>query len=387
MVATRSAIVTFKDREAGVLEDHRDATVFRYDTQWRTPIACRLPVEESDVVWRNGLHPVFENLTAEGLLRQRQSAAIGGDIRDGFGLHSSFGEDCIGAIGLKPGPTGSEGIDSHRRTGGRPNGDLRTISGQQPKSLVTATGDTFRVADAGEPAPWIAKYETDRLPGIVRNEFLAMRLAGEVLGRAETANVRLGAVDGRPGLALLVQRFDRNPRHEKLRMEDLAQILLKPRGSAGQGKYNGSYEEVAEALLIHSSRGRIDTLKLFERVVFFAIVGNCDGHLGNFSLLEADDGLRLSPLYDVESTAAYPGYDHHMALSICDEKPAHDAVSREMLESFGGRIGLTDAAVDSAFAKIRRGVARTRMLAHSDRDEQHNDIASLVRGQCHRILE
>jgi serine/threonine-protein kinase HipA len=36
----------------------------------------------------------------------------------------------------------------------------------------------------------------------------------------------------------------------------------------------------------HSARPEIDLARLFRRLISFALIGNCDAHLKNFSLLE-----------------------------------------------------------------------------------------------------
>jgi serine/threonine-protein kinase HipA len=97
--------------------------------------------------------------------------------------------------------------------------------------------------------------------------------------------------------ALIVTRFDRTPEGGKLRLEGFAQILDKPRGRDFSGKYDAAYEDVAAVIKQHSVRPEIDLARFFRRLIVFVLVGNCDAHLKNFSLLETDAGLRLSPAY------------------------------------------------------------------------------------------
>ena len=105
-------------------------------------------------------------------------------------------------------------------------------------------------------------------------------------------------------------------------------------------------------------RPAIDLGRYFRALVAFVLVGNCDAHLKNFSLLETPGGLRLSPLYDVVNSAYYPGFDLRLALTLGDEKPQLEAVTRPMLAAFGERIGLPRRAVEQAFAEIERGCRR-----------------------------
>src|SRR6185312_1154681 len=102
---------------------------------------------------------------------------------------------------------------------------------------------------------------------------------------------------------------------KKLRLEDCAQILCKPRGLDYAGKYDAAYEDVADIIKRYSERPEIDLARFFRRLVAFVLIGNCDAHLKNFSLLETAAGLRLSPIYDVLNTAIYDGFDQTLALS------------------------------------------------------------------------
>ena len=69
--------------------------------------------------------------------------------------------------------------------------------------------------------------------------------------------------------ALIVTRFDRTKDGSKLRLEDFAQILNKPRGRDFSGKYEAAYEDVAAAIKEHSVRAEIDLAKFFRRLVVF----------------------------------------------------------------------------------------------------------------------
>ena len=73
----------------------------------------------------------------------------------------------------------------------------------------------------------------------------------------------------------------------------------------GKYDYDASYEEVAAVIKQHSVRPEIDVARFFRRLIVFVLVGNCDAHLKNLSLLETEDGLRLSPAYDIVNTALY----------------------------------------------------------------------------------
>src|SRR5690606_21787479 len=175
----------------------------------------------------------------------------------------------------------------------------RTVSGVQRKLLAWHDGTGFRPSiDPDDPATHIAKFNSHEEPTLVQNENLSLRLAREILGEGEVTRAAPAVVAGIDGLALLVERFDRDA-GARLRLEDFAQILGKPRGPEFGGKYDSSYEEAASVITRFSSRPRLDLNRYYRLVVFNFALGNADAHLKNFSLLERPEGLRLSPAYDL----------------------------------------------------------------------------------------
>ena len=354
----RQAIILFKGQVAGTLrETVAGGTLFAYGPDWREPIACCLPVAQREHAWDRGLHPFFQHLGTEGWLREQQARFGHLATEDDLGLLLRHGLDCIGAVGVRPaGPmTALEPLAEQAINPGR------TVSGVQRKLLVTEDPDQpgfWRPAGPDGPAPYIAKFNSESLPTLVRNEALSLRWTAAVLGSAEVNHAQIGPVSGTGEPALIVTRFDRTADGAKLRMEDMAQILCRPRGNDYAGKYEGRYEEIAAAIRRYSVRPAIDLGRYFRALVAFVLVGNCDAHLKNFSLLETPGGLRLSPLYDVVNSAYYPGFDLRLALTLGDEKPQLEAVTRPMLAAFGERIGLPRRAVEQAFAEIERGCRR-----------------------------
>lgn len=383
----RVAEVLFKDAVAGTLiKTANGGTRFTYGTDWKQPIACCLPVGRREHEWAQGLHPFFQHLGSEGWLRQRQARVAHIAEEDDLGLLLRYGADCIGAVGVRsvvPLPN----IDPIAEAPANPG---RTISGVQRKLLVVKDGKTFRSADPTGLAPYIAKFNPEDIPTLVRNETLSLRWTSAVLGKSEVTGFDLGQVADVNEHALIVTRFDRTPDGKKLRFEDFAQILCKPRGQDYAGKYDAGHEDVAEVIKVHSSRPEIDLDKFFRRLIVFALVGNCDGHLKNFSLLETTTGLRLAPLYDVVNTAFYPVYDRNLALLIDGKRVQLDAVTRLLLEKFGRSIGLPERAIEQAFKDLQRTVPRASSHLIPPRGEQPDGFvhryAEIVSAACLRIL-
>lgn len=388
-MAMREAKILFKDRAAGKLEETAGgSTRFTYADGWEGDIACCFPVTRREHEWRQGLHPFFQHLAPEGWLREQQARTAHVVEEDDLGLLLRYGADCIGAVSVTPIEEASPAPAITEVTAS----PGRTVSGIQKKLLVVQDHKTGEFHPAPEQglAPFIAKFDSDRIPTLVRNEALSLRWTAKVLGAREVAEITLARVSVLDEVALVVTRFDRQKDGGKLRLEDCAQILCKPRGQDYSGKYDAAYEDIADLIKKHSARPAIDLARFFRRVILFTLLGNCDAHLKNFSLLETPTGLRLSPAYDVLNTAVYNGFDQRLALSFNGRKVHLEEADTALFRDFGERIALPPKAIDQAFADLRRQVRQAAPILEPPEAESPDGFfhrfSEVVRNSCHRIL-
>jgi serine/threonine-protein kinase HipA len=386
----REAKILYKDRAAGKLEETASGgSRFTYSDDWEENIACCFPITRREHEWPQGLHPFFQHLAPEGWLREQQARVAHVVEEDDLGLLLRYGADCIGAVSVTPTeevPNAPENAEAAASPG-------RTVSGIQKKLLVVQDHKTgaFHPAPARGLAPFIAKFNSDRIPTLVRNEALSLRWTAEVLGAREVAEFTLARVSVLDEVALVVTRFDRQNDGGKLRLEDCAQVLCKPRGQDYSGKYDAAYEDIADLIKKHSARPAIDLARFFRRVILFTLLGNCDAHLKNFSLLETPDGLRLSPAYDVLNTAVYDGFDQRLALSFNGTKVHLDEANAVLFRDFGKRIALPASAIDQILAELKRQVRKAAPLIEPPEAEAPDGFfhcfSEVVRNSCRRILE
>ncbi len=367
MAQLRYANINFKNRFAGTLSETPDGgSAFEYASEFTGAIARAFPPDARRHTWPVGLHPFFEHLGPEGWLRNRQAHAAEIAIEDDFGILMAYGADCIGAVSVHdpaaaPINVGDKTLDD--LTAATVQG-RRTISGVTPKLLVAERDGAFFAAGPTEPAPYIAKFPTDDIGTLVANEDLSLRIARLLLGDKRVTRARRTAIKGIRRPALLVTRFDRTTNNEKLRLEDFAQILAKPRRRDFSGKYDAGFEEGGDAIRRHSARPEIDVLRYFQQIVAYALIGNCDCHLKNFSLLETPEGLRLSPAYDIVNTYVYAprGYSTEFGLRIDGMRHELEAIDQTLLTRLGTNLGLRPRAVAgvySEFARKRERVIKT----------------------------
>jgi len=167
------------------------------------------------------------------------------------------------------------------------------ITGVQPKLSVTLDNNTDngRLTIVGLWGEYILKPQHDELAGMPETEDLTMHIA-EIFGIAVCRHTLLRASDG--SLVYIAKRFDRI-KGEKVHMEDFCQLS----GFPTENKYKGSYERAGKLILTYSTNSGLDVLNYFERLVFCYLTGNNDMHLKNFSLLHLENGIALSPAYDL----------------------------------------------------------------------------------------
>ncbi len=97
-----------------------------------------------------------------------------------------------------------------------------------------------------------------------------------------------------------------------------------------------------------------DILRLFDAVVFNSVIGNCDAHAKNFSLLRDEGSVRLAPLYDLVSTSAYPALASELAMKIGNERSPLRLTAKHW-STFFDQAGISQAQ------------SRQRTLSMSDR--------------------
>jgi HipA-like C-terminal domain/HipA N-terminal domain len=106
------------------------------------------------------------------------------------------------------------------------------------------------------------------------------------------------------------ERSRRDHAHHQAR----ALALLQPRRQ--RGLLHGFGVETVELLRNCSSVPAQDLPTFWRALVFNWLIGNCDAHAKNYSLLYDRSAPTLAPLYDLVSTTAYPELTTRLAMSI-----------------------------------------------------------------------
>jgi serine/threonine-protein kinase HipA len=115
-------------------------------------------------------------------------------------------------------------------------------------------------------------------------------------------------------------------------MEDFCQLS----GFLTENKYKGSYEKIGKLISKYCTQTGFDALTYFQLVLFSFLTGNNDMHLKNFSVLHKDQGIKLSPAYDLLNVyLVNAADDEELALTINGKKKSirlsdFDVLARNM---------------------------------------------------------
>ena len=191
-----------------------------------------------------------------------------------------------------------------------------SLAGAQDKLPVVFDGERIGLPLDGTPSSHILKPAIHAFEDSVINEGFCMALAEAM--QLKPAKARIHVVLDR--CFLLVERYDRvviAPGHrQRLHQEDFCQAL----GVVPEMKYqNEGGPDLTQCfdLVRRATRPSApQVLRLFDCVIFNALIGNHDAHAKNFSLLYSAKTPALAPLYDTLSTAVHPTLTPKMAMKI-----------------------------------------------------------------------
>ncbi len=364
--------VYYKDEFAGVLrQEPGERFSFTYDSSYlessNPSIAYTLPKRKELYLSEAGLHPFFDNLIAEGWLENAQGRLLGKRSWNRFELLLAFGKDCAGAVSVvDPDPTKftDKSIDKNDLKELAVLKSKASLSGIQPKLTLIKEGRKFRPSKAGETSTYIAKFPSDNIPDIIENEYLTT-IASKALLRNETfAEMEILDLGELGNKVLVVKRFDRDNKGNKIHFEEFAQLL----GYSSNHKYDASHKEMADFISSNKSCIPTENFKLFHRIIVGILLGNTDMHLKNFAMFHTEDGLRLTPSYDQVSAAIYHPKYQELALKIGTTNFSVGSLKDKHIKMLAKEFGLSDKLLLIAVQEIE---ARLEMAKKAIVNEKH----------------
>jgi serine/threonine-protein kinase HipA len=376
-------IVHLADRRAGRLVLKANGNMqFRYDPGYDGPaISQALPIQPAAHP-HAVCHAVFGGLLLEGDARAVLARNLGISTGNDYALLRELGGDCAGALTLlapeddlpqSPRRTAldEQQFDSllrelpRRPLGADADAGVRlSLAGAQPKLPLILDEDGMALPlNSLAATTHIVKPEPSRFPGLVDNEAFCMDLARAVDLPVASVSKRASA-SGLP--YLLVERYDRDLTTDPIRrlhQEDFCQALGRSSERKYQSEGGPSVAEMMQLLRLCSAVPARDQTILWRALVFAWLIGNCDAHAKNFSLLYDTRDPTLAPLYDLVSTTVYPELTTRLAMSIGRARRIGE-VDQESWEALAVDVGVSRRfAAATTRPTIERVVAEAGRLA------------------------
>lgn len=322
-------------------------SIFEYDASYlespdAQPLSLSLPLRQEPFKEAH-FKPYFEGLIAEGAARQTLAAELQTSESDYLSILELCGRECIGDIVVHEEGQPFVGVPESYEALSK--SEFKALfkndcemANESIASRLSLAGTQNKIGLAHLPSDamdegWFRPQgfagtthilKTSHLLNVPELEYLCMKTAAQ-LG-IPTAKVAL--LDfGKP--VLVVERFDRivrnterNMQVTRLHQEDLAQALGITPGSKYVELSGSTVSCIAELLKQESAQPARDVISFAQQICFSYLIGNCDAHLKNFSIVyhegrgKGKPRTSLAPAYDFVSTTYFPRFSRDMAFAL-----------------------------------------------------------------------
>lgn len=348
----------------GWLESTADrGVIFQYDNEYvkrsdARALSFSLPLRETPFPQAQAL-PFFAGLLPDGELKRRIADRLHISESSTLRLLEALGGECAGTVSLiladpediasETSADGYEEITKERLasmindeerlplliSGG---GTRLSLAGAQEKIPLFKQNDRWFRPLGGAPSSHILKPASPTFPDIVANEYICLNLAkafGLPVPMAEIVDL------GRP--VLILERFDRARIADggiaRLYQEDFCQAMGIMPDRKYQADGGPGFVDIARVIRRACTTPIIDINLLVGIALFNLLVGNCDAHGKNYSLLHAKNKIGLSPFYDLVSTTMWPELDTKLSMRFGKEYRL-DKITHSDLDVFAADIGV-----------------------------------------------
>lgn len=314
---------------------------FAYSDTAESPISIAMPIQH-EKYHNNVVKPFFENLLPEGDLLKAIASAYRVSENNPFSLLEVIGEDCAGAISLSKKMISdtlslakhlsanefSQLLEKNSNSKIYYQKEMRlSLAGAQNKTTIIINENEYYIPNNTHPSTHIIKYDNKNYADILINEYFVTSLARLI--KLPTSMINLNTLNQLKYLQ--IQRYDRlcnGTTVSRIHQEDFCQILSILSSNKYQSEGGVGLSKIVSILREYSKVYASDVVLLAKVVVFNLLIGNCDYHGKNLSMLHLGNNLyQLSPFYDLVSTIVYPNISRKNAMSI-NKKYAIDDINK-----------------------------------------------------------
>ena len=340
--------VFFGNKKAGSLESTENrGVIFIYDENYlndktSVPLSASLPLQREEFPQKQCI-PFFSGLLPEEDSRKKIADYLHISETSTLKLLEALGGECAGVISIssenededllsketsyKLDSNNYEPLDDNRllefieKMNTRPlikaDDKLRlSLAGAQEKLALAKINGEWYLPLNGSPSTHILKpTRTGSLSSLAQNEYICMKLAKSF--GLPVPDVDLLKIAGKD--IFVVERYDRikgTDSIQRLHQEDFCQALGIMSTSKYQNDGGPGIADIFNTILKVCTVPALESQKFLKYVLFNYVMGNCDSHGKNYSLLYKNNRVELSPLYDVVSTIIYSGLTDKLSMKI-----------------------------------------------------------------------
>lgn len=351
--------------------------LFQYSIEWLNhtsslPLSIQLPLR-TEPFYDKECKTFFSNLLPEGSIRTLIARKLGISETNDFEFLKQLGGDCAGAISIIP-----EGRAAANQGGYElitreelnhmieqmtenplltARSEVRlSLAGAQQKLPVYIENEKIYLPKGTFPSSHIIKPPSPWFRDMIQNETFCMMLAKRIGLPVPEVQIWQGNFP-----LYIVERYDRKKDQEgklhRIHQEDFCQAL----GYSYMQKYEAdggpNLKQCFFLISKSSTQSIIDKKILLQGIIFNYLIGNCDAHAKNLSMLIAQQEYKLAPLYDLISTKVYPQLSHKLAMKI-GGKDEPEWISKIHWEKLAQEAEVTPKAVYQIGKKMAEQVTK-----------------------------
>ena len=339
---------------------------FEYDREWLKKTSLKITLDPELMLYSGRQYPfgktifgLFSDSSPDRwgrvLMNKRERILAGKEGRKPAKLYDSdyllgvYDETRLGGIRFKTEPNGAF-LSDDKETAAPPWASLRTLEEAsrnfenedtalsekwlnqliRPGSSLGGARPKATVIDPKEQL-WIAKFPSKN----DENDSGAWEMVTHDLAEICGLHVPEAKLEkfSNLGSTYLVKRFDRIL-NKRVHFASAMTLLGKTDGASAED--GTSYLDIAAFIKSYGAQPKRDLIELWKRIVFNMAVSNTDDHLRNHAFIFAENGWRLSPLYDVNPVP----YGDELSLNVDEED---NSINIDLAIQTAVRFGISEA--------------------------------------------
>ena len=401
--------VYFHNRFAGILERNKDNNfIFSYRKEYleeekAVPVSLGIPLIEGPQSHKN-VRAFFSNLLPEGAIKAAIAREKKISVDNDFELLRAIGGECAGAVSILDGEPPLKQENGYERLSEidlakildestlRPalitKDEIRlSLAGAQDKIPLYYKDNQFFLPKGNSASTHILKMMRPGFTGLVENEYFCMQIAkGVGLDVPEVLIKEIGTYK-----AFLINRYDRfidtDGHVKRIHQEDFCQVAGFPPEVKYENEGGPGVNTIIDMINMYCSTPVVERKKIVNWMIFNYLIGNCDAHAKNISLLHADK-IQIAPFYDLVSTLAFPELSKKLSMYIGGQKRI-DFIMKRHWEKFVSDVGmkysLLEKMMKEMMDKAEKESERIVQGAEPETGIVFEKVANIIKQQSKRL--